>query len=102
MVTSLLSSVGRAQGFFLMMMNWATLQLVTVTIACLANVGLNYLLIPRYGGYGAAIATLLCQGLAVYGLCFCFPRLRQTATMMGRVITLSWLLRPNSCLPSSP
>lgn len=55
--------------------------------------GLNYFLIPRYGGYGAAIATLLSQGLAVYGLCFCFPRLRQTAKMMTKAITLSWLFR---------
>jgi O-antigen/teichoic acid export membrane protein len=93
MWTSLFSSLGMARGSFLMTMNWATLQLVTVSIACLANVGLNYLLIPRYGGYGAAIATLLSQGLAVYGLCFCFPRLRQTAKMMTRAMTLSWILQ---------
>jgi O-antigen/teichoic acid export membrane protein len=92
-VTSLFSSLGMARSSFLMTMNWASLQLVTVSIACLANVGLNYLLIPRYGGYGAAGATLLSQGLASYGLCFCFPRLRQTGTMMTRAITLSWLLR---------
>ena len=92
MGTSLFSSLGMARGSFLMTMNWATLQLVTVAIACLVNVGLNYLLIPRYGGYGAAVATLLSQGLAVYGLCFCFPRLRQTGAMITRAITLAWVL----------
>ena len=96
MGTSLFSSLSMARGSFLMTMNWATLQLVTVTIACLANVGLNYFLIPRYGGYGAAVATLLSQGLAVYGLCFCFPRLHQTAAMMSRALTLSWLFRAKS------
>jgi O-antigen/teichoic acid export membrane protein len=93
MGTSLFSSLGMARSSFLMTMNWATLQLATVSIACLINVGLNYLLIPRHGGYGAAVATLLSQGLAVYGLCFCFPRLRQTAKMMTRAIALSWLFR---------
>ena len=41
-------------------------SLITQGLGALANVGLNLLLIPRQGGIGAAVATLLSYATASY------------------------------------
>lgn len=43
-----------------------TLSAVMTTLGAAVNVGLNLLLIPSYGGVGAAIATVIAQILAAY------------------------------------
>lgn len=91
--TTLFVNLGAVRSSLVMIMNWGKLHLITMIIASLVNVALNFVLIPRYGGLGAATATLIAQGLSAYGLCFCFPQLRQTAIMMTRAITLSWVFR---------
>jgi O-antigen/teichoic acid export membrane protein len=45
-------------------------QLLTMTAGAVANVGLNLILIPRYQGYGAAIATTVSYAIAVVLSCF--------------------------------
>ena len=40
-----------------------------LSVACVANVALNWLAIPRWGGEGAAMASLLCEvGLLIAGM----------------------------------
>lgn len=41
-------------------------SLITQGLGTLVNVALNFLLIPKYGGYGAAIATLISYSVASY------------------------------------
>lgn len=50
--------------------------------AALINVLLNLLLIPRLGGLGAAISTLLSYGVAAVGMCALYPAARPAAAQM--------------------
>jgi O-antigen/teichoic acid export membrane protein len=61
-------------------------SLITQGLGALANVGLNLLLIPRYGGYGAAIATLLSYATASYFSLFFYKKSRQVFWMMSKAI----------------
>lgn len=45
-------------------------QLITTAAGAVVNVGLNLMLIPRYQGYGAAIATIVSYAIAVVLSCF--------------------------------
>jgi O-antigen/teichoic acid export membrane protein len=61
-------------------------------IGAVANVGLNLLLIPKYGGTGAAVATLVAYTLASYGACFTDPRTRVAGRMMTRAMLTPLLI----------
>ncbi|MBI5444625.1 MAG: flippase, partial [Deltaproteobacteria bacterium] len=50
-------NLGVARSSFLMAMNWTRLHFLTVVLGGLTNVALNLVLIPKYGGLGAAIAS---------------------------------------------
>ncbi|MBC8122393.1 MAG: flippase [Gemmatimonadaceae bacterium] len=41
--------------------NYVTIQVFVFAASSLLNVGLNYLFIPTQGGFGAAVATLICE-----------------------------------------
>ncbi len=49
-----------------------------------ANVALNFVLIPSLGGMGAAIASLISQFVATIGMCFIFKNLRHVNVLMLR------------------
>jgi len=55
---------------WLIMHNIARFQLWTTVLGAVSNVLLNLYLIPRYQGYGAAIATTISYGFAVVFSCF--------------------------------
>jgi O-antigen/teichoic acid export membrane protein len=84
--SNLFVSLGTARGAFLRSMNWAKFHLVTTSLGCLANVLLNMILIPHWGGLGAAIATVAAYWLAVHGSCFLVKRLRRTGRMLTRAL----------------
>jgi O-antigen/teichoic acid export membrane protein len=69
---------------------WATLAGGTI------NVLLNWLLIPRAAGVGAAWATVISYGLAAYVSGFCTARTRPTAVQM--TLALLGPLRPRAVL----
>lgn len=48
----------------------------------LANVALNAVLIPSFGGMGAAVASLVSQFVSVIGMCFVFRDLRHVNRLM--------------------
>jgi Na+-driven multidrug efflux pump len=50
------------------------------------NVALNLVLIPRWGGVGAAIATVISYAAAGYFACFITPRTREAAWMMSKAL----------------
>lgn len=65
----------------------------------LANVALNLVLIPAYGGMGAAVATVISYAAAGYLACFVFPGTRSAGRMLSLALVvpvrLIWrLLRP--------
>ncbi|HUP54053.1 MAG TPA: flippase [Methylomirabilota bacterium] len=54
----------------------------------LVNVGLNLVLIPAFGGIGAAISTLVSYAVASFGACFLYAPLRGQAWAMTRALLL--------------
>lgn len=59
------------------------------------NVGLNLVLIPEYGGMGAAFATLLSYVAISYVLPVLYPPTRHTGWLMTRALLLPFRLRSN-------
>lgn len=55
-------------------------------LGALANVGLNIILIPRYGAIGAAIATVVSYTVASYLACFSDRRTFTTGVMMTKAL----------------
>ncbi len=81
-------TLGVARGSFMITMNLTGLYLKTVAIASILNVILNYMLIPGYGAFGAAAATVVSYWFAVHGACFFFRPLRRTGHMLTKSLTL--------------
>ncbi len=84
MFASLFINLGIARSAFLTSMNWPKTHFVTVLLGALTNVLLNFLLIPSYGGTGAAVASLISYWIAAHGVCYFIPRLRPTAGMLTK------------------
>lgn len=82
----LFTSLGVARSSFLMAKNWTRLHSLTVLVGSLVNIGLNLLLIPRFGGVGAAIATCVAYWVAAHGSCFLFRPLFKTGIMLTRAL----------------
>ncbi|QHG91866.1 flippase [Sulfurimonas sp. CVO] len=56
------------------------------------NIALNYLLIPIYGAVGAAVATAISQGVAVWLLNSISPKTRIMFFMQAKALSLYWSL----------
>jgi O-antigen/teichoic acid export membrane protein len=61
------------------------LAAVTVGIACVANIGLNFLLIPRYSYTGAAVATAVSFAIQL-GVCLVINHRLKLLRLDGRVV----------------
>ena len=61
-------------------------SLITQGLGALANIGLNLLLIPRYGGEGAAMATLISYAIASYAALLVHKKTRPVFFMMTKSI----------------
>ena len=83
---NLFTSLEMARGSLMMTMNWTRLYLVIVALGAVLNVGLNYVLIPRYGGMGAVIASLVSYWFVAHGSCFLFKPLRKTGAMLTKAL----------------
>lgn len=59
---------------------------LTIVAAMITNVGLNLVLIPKYGGMGAAVATLVSQWVAAHPLCYIIKPLRVNGKMMTKAL----------------
>lgn len=81
-------TLGTARGSFMVTMNLTGLYLKTVAIASIINIALNYMLIPAYGAFGAAAATVVSYWFAVHGACFLFRPLRKTGNMLTKSLIL--------------
>src|SRR5690606_8930482 len=59
-------------------------SLITQGLGALANIGLNLLLIPRYGGEGAALATVLSYAIASWVALLAHAKTRPVFYMMTK------------------
>lgn len=91
--TFLFVCLGLARCRWLVAANLNRLLLYTSLIGAAVNVGLNLLLIPRFGAQGAAWATVASQTAANYGACLVWPQLREAWAQMTRALLLPLRLR---------
>jgi polysaccharide transporter, PST family len=79
------------RGIFLIAEDLAMVYMQTTILGALTNILLNLVLIPRYEGLGAAIATVFSYAVASYLSCIFYPRLQVVLQMMNRAVSLRWL-----------
>jgi O-antigen/teichoic acid export membrane protein len=79
-------SLEMARSSFLTAMNWTRIYFLTVFLGGVLNVVLNYYLIPKYGGMGAVIASLISYWFASHGSCFLFKSLFRTGSMLAKAL----------------
>jgi len=77
-----------ARGAALISMGWLWTSPLTTGIGAIVNIALNFLLIPRFGGLGAAWATVFSYWLVSYGLSLVIPHLRPEGKAMTRSLTV--------------
>jgi O-antigen/teichoic acid export membrane protein len=80
------TNLGVARSTFLMSMNWTKVHFMTVFMGAIVNVLLNYILIPRYGGMGAVIASCVAYWVAAHGSCYLYKPLFRTGNMLTKAI----------------
>ena len=80
------ASIGVARTTILTIRGWVWTPVITTAAGALVNLLLNFLLIPAYGGIGAAIATLVSYWLAAHGMCFLLPWMRPTGMTLLRAM----------------
>lgn len=70
---------------------------INTVVGAIANVILNLILIPKYGIYGAAIATVIAQSLASYFMNICFSETRRNfLRLTGSIGFSKWFVVTNS------
>jgi O-antigen/teichoic acid export membrane protein len=79
-------NLGVARSSFLMSMNMTMVHLMTMVFGAVVNVVLNLLLIPKYGGMGAVIASLFSYWVAAHGSCFVYRPMFKTGNMLTKAL----------------
>lgn len=82
--SDLFVNLGVARNSYLLAMRWNWSLFAMAASGAVANVLLNLVLIPRYGGLGAAFATCFSYWLAAHGACYFYKPLRRVAGMLTR------------------
>lgn len=62
--------------------NMTRFSSVSTSLGAVANILLNLILIPNYGGQGAAIATFVSYGISSYICCIVYPPTAKTGGLM--------------------
>lgn len=80
------TNLGNARLCFLTAMNRMRTAAVMTAVGTLLNIAMNFYLIPRYGGVGAAIATAVSQWFVAHGSCFLYRPLFRTGAMLTKAL----------------
>lgn len=80
--------LGVARGQWLVNERLSGFYLATTLAGALVNVLLNFVAIPRWGGLGAAWATLISYAMAAWLVSFFHPAVRATAIMQTRALLI--------------
>jgi PST family polysaccharide transporter len=86
--SSIFVFLGVARGQWLINEGLQRYYLVATTLGAVANVALNFVFIPRWGGLGAAWATVISYGLAAWVASYFHPAVRVTAAMQTRALLI--------------
>ena len=85
--------LGVARGQWLVNERFQRFYLVVTLVGALANIALNFVFIPRWGGVGAAWATVIAQAAAAWLSSFCSREVRPVGWMQTRALlvpVLGW------------
>jgi PST family polysaccharide transporter len=91
--TGLFVSLGMARETWLTTEGLMKFSAATATVGAIVNIVLNYFLIDRYGGLGAAVATVTAQIVAAYGVGAFYAPTRKIFAHQTKAITLLGLIR---------
>jgi PST family polysaccharide transporter len=81
-------SLGVAREIWLTTEGLMKFSATTTAVGAAVNVVLNYFLIDKYGGLGAAFATVVAQILSAYAVGAFYPRTRKIFIHQTKAITL--------------
>ena len=84
--SSIFVFLGVARGQWLVAEGLQRFYLAATLAGAVANVLLNFIFIPRWGGLGAAWATVVSYALAAWLASYCHPAVRGTAAMQTRAL----------------
>ncbi|AMV73150.1 lipopolysaccharide/O-antigen transporter [Desulfuromonas sp. DDH964] len=82
----LFANLAVARNAYLLAMNWSRVLFGMVLAGALVNVLLNLVLIPRYGGMGAVIASCVAYWVAAHGGGLLYAPLRKSTQMLTRAL----------------
>lgn len=85
--------VVRAQ--WLMAENMTRFSFLATTLGGITNIWLNLVLIPSYGGTGAAIATVISYAVSVYLSSILHPAMFKTGWMLTKALLIPFRVRQN-------
>jgi O-antigen/teichoic acid export membrane protein len=80
--------LGVARGQWLVNEGLQTFYMWTTAAGAVVNVGLNLVLIPRWGGLGAAWATVIAYGISAWLATYLHPAARPTAALLTRALLI--------------
>ncbi|HWA27696.1 MAG TPA: flippase [Lacunisphaera sp.] len=84
------ANLGVARSVFITNEGLFRFGLVTALAGAVVNLGLNVLLVPRWGARGAIIASYVSFGLTTFALEVFQPQARANLRLMGQAIFLPW------------
>lgn len=80
--------LGVARGQWLVNEGLQTFYMWTTAAGAVVNVGLNLVFIPRWGGLGAAWATVIAYGVSAWLATYLLPAARPTAALLTRALLI--------------
>ena len=87
--------LGVSRSQWLTIENLTQFSFVTTALGTISNVALNLLLIPNYGGSGAAIATVISYAIASHISCILYSPLFNTGQMLTKALFVPFRVRQN-------
>ena len=87
--------LGVARSKWLVAENFTQFSFATTSLGALTNVCLNLLLIPAYGGVGAALATVISYAVATHIACIFYPPMFNSGMMLTKALFIPLRLRQN-------
>jgi polysaccharide transporter, PST family len=82
--------IGVAGSIWTMIEGFQKFQLFATVSGGVANILLNVILVPKYGGLGAALATVISYSIAGYLFYFVQPSTRKIAIILTKAIFTPW------------
>lgn len=87
--------LGVARSQWLMVENLTQFSFATTVFGTITNILLNLILIPIYGGTGAAIATLISYACASHLTCIIYPPMFNTGWMLTKALFIPFRIHQN-------